>query len=179
MDNIIQSISQKVKGEIKKDVIKVLEGGLNLDNIVDSVGIMVNDIAQITLSTIINEINEFVKESPERSKNYHVQRNNDKRTLITRFGELKFERTYYKDIINNSYIYILDELLGIEKYERVEANLRCEKNREKATLELDERVINNVKRTYNTTDPDMMIDLPYISKTQGRWLKDMLRSSSF
>lgn len=45
MDNIIQSISQKVKGEIKKDVIKVLEGGLNLDNIVDSVGIMVNDIA--------------------------------------------------------------------------------------------------------------------------------------
>ena len=68
MDNIIQSISQKVKGEIKKDVIKVLEGGLNLDNIVDSVGIMVNDIAQITLSTIINEINEFVKESPERAK---------------------------------------------------------------------------------------------------------------
>ncbi len=85
---------------------------------------MVNDIAQITLSTIINEINEFVKESPERAKNYHVQRNNDKRTLITRFGELKFERTYYKDIINNSYVYILDELLGIEKYERVEANLK-------------------------------------------------------
>ena len=37
MGNIIQLIAEKVKGEIKESVIKVLEGEGNLDDIVDSI----------------------------------------------------------------------------------------------------------------------------------------------
>ncbi|SHD78541.1 conserved protein of unknown function [[Clostridium] ultunense Esp] len=40
-------------------------------------------------------------------------------------------------------------------------------------------MINNVKRTYNNMDPDIMIDMPYISRTDGRWLKGMLKASYF
>ena len=49
MNNIIQLIVQKVKGEIEKSVINVLEGELNLDEIVDSVGKIVNNIGIDTL----------------------------------------------------------------------------------------------------------------------------------
>ncbi len=38
MNNIIQLIMEKVKGEIEENVIKALEGDAKLDNIVDSVG---------------------------------------------------------------------------------------------------------------------------------------------
>lgn len=124
MDNIIQLIVENVKGEIEKSVIKVLEGDLNLDNIVDSVGEMVNDIGTKTILAIINELNDIIKKSPERSGKYHVHKSKVKRTLITRFGELEFKRTYYKNLKENNYVYILDELLGIEKYERVEGNLK-------------------------------------------------------
>lgn len=124
MNNIIQLIGEKVKKEINKNVNKVIEGSTSLDNIVDSVKEMVDEIGIDTLSTIIEELNDNIKRSPDRSGKYHVQRNNDKRVLITRFGELEFERTYYKDVNSSKYVYILDELLGIEKYERVEGSLK-------------------------------------------------------
>lgn len=126
MNNIIQLIVKKVKGEIEESVIKALEGDTNLDKIVDSVGEMVNNIGIDTIKAIINELNNIIKNSPERSGKYHVHKNNVKRTLITRFGKLKFERVYYKNIKENNYVYILDKLLGVEKYERVEGNLKGE-----------------------------------------------------
>ncbi|SHD76538.1 ISLre2 family transposase [Schnuerera ultunensis] len=124
MNNIIQLIAGKVKKEIEDSVIKVLEGDAKLDNIVDSVGEMVNNIGLDTLGAIIDELNDIVKKSPERSGIYHIHKSNVSRTLVTRFGELEFNRTYYKNIRDKHYVYILDELLGIEKYERVEGNLK-------------------------------------------------------
>jgi hypothetical protein len=124
MNNIIQLIAEKVKDTIEESVIKVLEGETKLDTIVDSVGEMVNTIGLDTLGAIIDELNDVVKKSPERSGIYHIHKSNVSRTLVTRFGELEFNRPYYKNIRDKRYIYILDELLGIEKYERIEGNLK-------------------------------------------------------
>ena len=126
MNNIIQLIMQKVKREIEESVNKILEGDSDLDNMIDSVGKMVNEIGIDTLLAVIKELNSSIKDSPERKGKYHVHRSKAKRTLITRFGELEFERVYYKNIRENNYIHILDELLGIEKYERIEGNLKGE-----------------------------------------------------
>ncbi|MGB4351971.1 MAG: UPF0236 family protein, partial [Tissierellaceae bacterium] len=126
MNNIIQLIGQKVKDTIEEGVISVLEGDTKLDNIVDSVAEMVNNIGLDTLNAIIDELNDIVKKSPERSGIYHIHKSNVSRTLVTRFGELEFNRAYYKNIRDKRYIYILDELLGIEKYERIEGNLKGE-----------------------------------------------------
>ncbi|MDD4528155.1 MAG: ISLre2 family transposase [Candidatus Margulisbacteria bacterium] len=124
MNNIIQLVAQKVKREIEENLIKVIEGSTNLDHIVDSVGEMVNSIGLDTISAIIGELNKIIKELPERKGKYHVHKRNAKRSLATRFGELEFERTYFKNIKENRYVHILDEILGIEKYERIEANLK-------------------------------------------------------
>ncbi len=126
MNKIIQEIIEKVKAEIENNIIKTLEGDMNLDRMVDSVGNMVNNIGLDTLSAIVGELNKHIKEAPERKGKYYVQRNNDKRSLVTRFGLLEFERTYYKNNKENKYVYILDKMLGIEKYEKVEANLKGE-----------------------------------------------------
>ena len=124
MNNIIQLIAEKVKCEIENNLIKVIKGEGSLDSIIDSVGDMLNDIGIKTVQEIISELNEVIKKSPERKGKYHVHKGKVERTLITRFGELEFERVYYKNIDENNYVYILDELLGIEKYERIEGNLK-------------------------------------------------------
>lgn len=124
MNNIIQLIAEKVKDTIEESVIKVLEGETKLDNVVDLVGDMVNNIGLDTIGAIIDELNDIVKKSPERSGIYHIHKSTVSRTLVTRFGELEFNRPYYKNIRDKNYVYILDELLGIEKYERVEGNLK-------------------------------------------------------
>lgn len=61
MNNIIQLIAGKVKGEIEENIIRVLEGEGNLDDIVDSVGEMVNDIGIKTIQAIISELNSIIK----------------------------------------------------------------------------------------------------------------------
>ncbi len=63
MNNIIQLIAGKVKGEIEENIIRVLEGEGNLDDIVDSVGEMVNDIGIKTILAIINELNSIIKKN--------------------------------------------------------------------------------------------------------------------
>ena len=65
---------------------------------------------------------------------------------------------------------------SIKEYYR---KLRTERSKEEKKLKQDEKIINSIKRAYNNINPDIMIDMPYISRTEGRWLKDMLRSSSF
>ncbi|MGB4352598.1 MAG: hypothetical protein WBJ01_09465, partial [Tissierellaceae bacterium] len=56
---------------------------------------------------------------------------------------------------------------------------RSEKKIEERILELDKRVINRVKRTYNNINPDIMLDMPYTSTSDGKWLKNMIMSSGF
>ena len=53
MNNIIHVIVEKVKREIEESVVKVLECNANPDDIVDSVGEMVNDIGIRTILSII------------------------------------------------------------------------------------------------------------------------------
>lgn len=126
MNYIIQRIAEKVKSEIEENVIKILEGDLNLDRMVDSVGEMVNDIGIKTLLAVTEELNDVIKQAPQRKGRYHLHKSSVERTLVTRFGEFTFERAYYKNIEENSYVYILDELLDIHKYERIEGNLKGE-----------------------------------------------------
>jgi len=56
MNNIIHLIAKKVKRKIEESVIKV-EGDLNLDNIVDSVGEMVNVFLDIYVDLCYNKCN--------------------------------------------------------------------------------------------------------------------------
>jgi len=58
-------------------------------------------------------------------------------------------------------------------------NQRIENKIEERILELDKRVINRVKRTYSNINPDIMLDMPYTTTTDGKWLKNMIMSSGF
>ena len=65
---------------------------------------------------------------------------------------------------------------NIKEYYR---KLRAERKKEERILELDNKVVKDIKKTYNTVDPDMMIDMPFTYRTDGRWLKNMINCSGF
>jgi hypothetical protein len=54
-----------------------------------------------------------------KRKGLVIERKGDKRETYIRFGLLKFERTYFKDKKNKGYVYLLDQAVGLESYERV------------------------------------------------------------
>lgn len=54
-----------------------------------------------------------------KRKGLVIERRGDKREIYTRFGFLEYERTYFKDKNKGEYVYLLDQAVGIEKYERL------------------------------------------------------------
>lgn len=54
-----------------------------------------------------------------RNQGLSIHRSKDKRSLLTKFGNLDFERTYYKNRETGDYVYLVDQVLWIDAYERV------------------------------------------------------------
>lgn len=54
-----------------------------------------------------------------KRKGLVIERKCDKREVYTKFGLLEFERTYFRNKNNEEYVYLLDQAVGIEKYERL------------------------------------------------------------
>lgn len=66
---------------------------------------------------LIESGDKAYRESEERKKNAYINIKYDSRTIYTIFGEITFNRTYYKCKNENKYYYFIDELLGLKKYD--------------------------------------------------------------
>lgn len=75
------------------------------------------------LQEIIRHMNEGIREDKETRKDLGlvVKEKDRPRKLLTALGQIDFVRDYFKDKENGGYVYVLDRMLGIEKYERVGA----------------------------------------------------------
>lgn len=62
--------------------------------------------------------------SKYRKEKYYIQRRNDKKTLTTVFGEVNYKRTYYKHKKNKDYVYLSDQMIGIEPHNRMDLSYK-------------------------------------------------------
>lgn len=62
-------------------------------------------------------------EHKEERRGYEVVKKDVSRTLETKFGTLHFLRRYYVNRSTGEYSYLLDKLLDIKPYERIERSL--------------------------------------------------------
>lgn len=107
MDNLFYSFSP----------CKYIEFNLNLTR----------SIKNIIIDTIINSIriidNLFLN-SNYRQKYFYINKQSVPRTIITYWGSLYFERTYYTDKNKNNGFFLIDELFGFEKYKSYDQIIR-------------------------------------------------------
>lgn len=120
MNNIINQIMQNVIETMRKITTKTLEGEMNIFEAVEKIKKTTDEIGVDMIKAALESVDEAIKNSAQRKKDYYVQRTEDKRELTTVFGNVEFKRTYYKNKKNNNYIYLLDELVDIQKYERID-----------------------------------------------------------
>lgn len=65
-----------------------------------------------------------IKDNPQRKKDWHVERINDKRNLLTEMGDLTFSRTYFKAKKSGEYRYLLDSILDIDGHQKLDKGYR-------------------------------------------------------
>lgn len=69
------------------------------------------------------EIDEAIFRKRKLRKNWVVEQKDEKRELLTQFGLLRFKRRYYRNTRTGKYKYLADDLVGLQKRERIEAGL--------------------------------------------------------
>jgi len=82
---------------------------------------LTNNFILEMMSTYLEALDKGIVEDKagRRKKGIVIERKNDKRELYTVFGPLQFKRTYFYDKRHQEYSYLLDKVVGIEKYDRV------------------------------------------------------------
>ena len=123
MNNIIQQIAKSVVENLEEVLINSLENKYNFADIVEQLTITGKKVTKDMLSYVLEELEVTIRDSTERKNKFTIHKREVPRKLLCDFGEIEFERTYYKNKIDGSYTYLLDNFLDIAKSQRIETNL--------------------------------------------------------
>lgn len=122
MEIIIQQMMQEMLDEAQK---MLREGGLNIGKLVSNITDMLYQAALKLIAQHIMEADRMILEDKEgrRREGWTVERRGDVRTITTQIGELSYERTYYYNTKTREYRYLIDQVVGVSPYMRVDTAL--------------------------------------------------------
>lgn len=119
METIIQQIALNLAKKITE---KAYSGGISdIDALATDVLKDCKAAARAIIEAITDELNKQIREDKQarRKLSLRIKEKERPRRLYTELGYLDMKRDYYYDGINKRYIAILDQVVGIEKYERI------------------------------------------------------------
>ena len=128
----------------------------------------------------LKEIEENIRQSEFRKKNYYVAYKADRRTLLTTFGNLEIERTYYKPKNGGKSVYLLDKYVGLVPHDKVSLAIKTkfveeavetsyQKGGEKACMTED--VVS--KQTVKNTIHELEVELEEEITVQKKKIKNL------
>lgn len=151
--NIIQEISQEVIGERFNIVEEVIMSGGNISEVTGEVAEVLDEMGRKWIKAILEMIDMQVRESDERKREWNIQRRRDIKTYQTIFGELRYERTYYKHKYKEEFAYLSDLVFGIGPNHKVEPSIKIkaiENSIEMSYEKSGEKAAENVKLSRQT-----------------------------
>ena len=122
MELIIQKIYEKSKSKLEEGLKKVFNGG-DVSVLTAAIKEFTDILGKKLFEEIIEEIDEMIFEDKKRQKDFEPIRI-QKRKIITPNGKTEFERRYYKNKETGENEYLADKILGIEKKERIDKNVK-------------------------------------------------------
>ena len=153
MNTIIHQIIEKITKDIKDNIEDLMLNSRDISKFIQNTSKSLDEIGVMIVKEALEMLDEVIRESSKRKREYYIQRRNDRKTLITKFGEVNYERTYYKSKKIGSYRYLSDELVGIYPYERMDLSYESELIEEAIETSYEKsgkRASNNVQVTRQT-----------------------------
>ena len=118
MYNSIIDFIENDTTKIKKILEKYLFAGNTLRFEEDLMHVMI-EFGRKIYQECLKEIEENIRQSEFRKKNYYVEHKADRRILLTTFGDLEIERAYYKPKNGGKSVYLLDKYVELALHDKV------------------------------------------------------------
>ncbi|SFL40488.1 UPF0236 family transposase-like protein, partial [Candidatus Frackibacter sp. WG13] len=126
MDTIIQDFSENVSGKLEEFLKEIiLRSDKDISELVEILKEELDKLGIKLCKWVIETADEVIKESSKRKKEWVVEQNDNPKTLMTKFGEVKYERTYYKSKGDKGYSHLVDDKLGISPHQRMDSSLEA------------------------------------------------------
>lgn len=122
---IVRLVEAKVLS-LAEEILKVLEEGSDYLSFEAKLKQELDALGCEILKAVLEEIDQKYRESKERKRSWTIVRKNDQKEILTPFGRLSYERTYYRHKETKKHAYLVDKKAGITPHMRVGANLKAE-----------------------------------------------------
>ena len=86
---------------------------------------LINEISVTFISNLFETLDKVFRNSSKRKEKYYISKSNVKRTIITIFGTITFNRTLYINKLTGEYYFYVDDVLGLESYKNYDPIVRA------------------------------------------------------
>lgn len=126
MNPIIQSFCEKGIKKLTETALKLIKSGNGLSEIVAEIKKETDELGRGICTEILEALDKSLLNDPNRKKEWHVERRNEENTIITKLGEITYERTYFKSKYGKGYRHLVDEILDIGVHTRIDDEVYAE-----------------------------------------------------
>lgn len=107
-------------------VIKSLGGKLDFAMFQEELANKLNEVGREITRQVLEEMDRQIKEKKEERRGWQVWRSGDCKEIVTRFGPVTYQKTYYRHKDTKQYAYLVDEQAGYTPHLRVDHNVKAE-----------------------------------------------------
>ncbi len=125
MKNSIAEIAELITSSFEENLEKIITDKKDISEFVLQIKKTLDEAGTILIKEALETIDSLVKEDPRRKQNWYVHEKSASNTLATIFGEVHYQRTYYKHKTEKEYRYLSDELVGISSYDKMDISLKA------------------------------------------------------
>jgi len=94
MNTIIHEIIEKITRDFNNNIEDLMFNSRDISRFIINTKKSLDEIGTMIVKEALEMLDEIIRESSSRKKEYYIQRRNDEKTLITIFGEVNYLRTY-------------------------------------------------------------------------------------
>ena len=107
-------------------VINDLNGKMDYAEFQEQLANKLNEVGREITRQVLEEMDRQIKEKKRDRRGWQVWRSGDKKEIVTRFGPVTYQRTYYRHKGTKQYAYLVDEQAGYTPHLRVDHQVKAE-----------------------------------------------------
>lgn len=125
MELIIQKIGTKISSSYEKELKKLIMERKDISEFILATKKTLDEVGAKLVADALVTMDEAYRNSKDRKRKWTIKSKDDKKTLTTIFGEVKYKRTYYENKRTGEYSYLSDEAVGVAAHDKLDASLKA------------------------------------------------------
>lgn len=122
---IIQEIAKTISDKFEDELKRLIAEGRDISEFIIATKEMLDGVGTKLVAEALETVDQAVKDSMDRKRNWVVKSKADQKNLATIFGEVSYKRTYYQNKKTGEYSYLSDEIVGISAHDKLDTSLKA------------------------------------------------------